>query len=142
MCIFTPPTELHVPATERGPWVARQFVRGALCAHHAADVDLEVGMVATELVRDSLRNSGSPVTLSLECWGSSMLLRVSDHVTRVAREDDPRSRLGRLLVEKLTVDRGYEPGPEGRTCWCLVPTEEEPAHGSVTSTAGLITSLW
>ncbi|MGZ4493856.1 MAG: hypothetical protein ACXVWU_04090 [Nocardioides sp.] len=131
MCTFTPPAELHVPATDRGTWVARQFVRSELCGHHAAETDIEACVVAAELVSDALRNGGSPVTLTLECWETSLLVKVTDHVTRTVRDDGPRRRLGALLVERLSSDQGLEPRDRGRTAWCLVPTVDAPSPPQV-----------
>lgn len=133
MCNATPAAELHVPATAQGSWVARQFVANELCRRHAGSAEVEACLVASAMVSDALRNGGSPVTLSLECWGSSVVVKVTDNVTRAAANDDPRHRLGTLLMDRCSVDRGIEPRSRGRTLWCLLPTRESPARDEPSS---------
>lgn len=112
-----------VPATPRGPWVAREFVRSRLCPVHAADLDVEVSMLVSELAKEAIRDGSAPVTVSVECRGSAVAVGVTACEAAPGADSDSASRrLTTLLLARLTIGWGIEELAGSRLLWGLVQT--------------------
>jgi hypothetical protein len=117
-----------VPRQETGPWLARHFAAAALCPEHAGDLGFEVSLVASELAKDVMYHAGAPVTLSVDCWGSAVVISLRDTAARDPRVDSQREKLTALMLERLTDGWGMEvDGSGGRTFWCLLPASPTSA---------------
>ena len=122
MCEYTHRAETLVPCQETGPWQARHFTAAALCPEHAADVGLEAALVASELAKDLVYHGRSPATLSVDCWGSMVVISLHDTAPPDVQADPQRRQLLALMLERLTEGWGVDVDASGRrTFWCLLP---------------------
>lgn len=138
MCEYTRRAETLVPRQETGPWQARHFAAAALCQEHAADLGLEASMVASELAKDVLYHGGSPATLSVDCWGSSVVISLRDTEPVDVQQDPLRRQLLALMLERLTDGWGVDVDDAGvRTFWCLLPASSV-ASGHTLAGAGAL----
>ncbi len=118
MCTETSPAELQVPATPRGPGLARAFLASTLC-HHVRDLEDEACLVVSTLVTEALRHGASPVRLRAECWTSALALTVEDAGVGARHHHDT---LARLLLDRLTLTWACESLAQGRSQWAIVTT--------------------
>jgi hypothetical protein len=121
---------MPVPATVRGPWQARQFSRRWLCPEHAGEIEWEALLVVSELVKDSLVRRAAPIRLSLDCWGSAVVISVEDHAPPAPLDEEGR-QVALFLLETLTADWGVEPMGTGRRIWAMVRTAPQADLESV-----------
>lgn len=119
-----------MPATVRGPWQARQFTRQWLCSEHAGEIEWEALLVASELVKDALVRGAAPIRLSLDCWGSAVVISVEDQASPAPLDEDNR-QLALFLLETVTADWGIEAMGPGRRIWAMVRTAPQADLESV-----------
>lgn len=122
LCTVVAPARVLVPATTRGPWVAREFARSRLCPVHAADIEVEASMLVSELTKDAVRDGRAPVTVAVECWTSAIAVSVTARESNADVEPNPSRLLTTLLLDRLTVGWGIESLGAGLILWGLVPT--------------------
>ncbi len=120
MCDRTPAVKLIITPETPGNWQIRQVVRRNLCRWHAADIELEACLVATELATDCRRRGDDALRLSMECWADSLVIALEDHGS-VETVFEPRY-LSMLLIEKLTEGWGVDATAGGRRLWAMLAT--------------------
>ena len=114
--------ETTLPLDPRAASDARRFLRSAICREHAASVLDGAELLVSELVTNGVRHAAPPITLRVQCDGSSGLqVSVSDGgtsgpVPREARADAESGR-GMTLVDYISDDWGVLPHEDGKTVW-------------------------
>lgn len=125
MCTVTPPAELTLPVDGRAPGQARRFLREASCSPHHAHVLDEAELLVSELVTNAVVHATPPLTVKVECDGTSLRVAVTDGsdrspVPRVA-DADAESGRGIFLVDVISDRWGVAPSDgEGKAVWFVI----------------------
>lgn len=113
---------------------ARDFVSAHLREHDLRQLVDDVGLVATELVGNSLRHAGTTCSVRLAATDRSLVLTVQDGSARhpVRRDPGPLDDAGRglFLVDALSRDWGVEQrGSGGKAVWASFLVTPQPGGG-------------
>ncbi|SEC70620.1 Histidine kinase-like ATPase domain-containing protein [Streptomyces misionensis] len=124
---MTRPVELHVRATPRAVPEVR---------HRLREYDYDVRLCATELLTNVVEHVGEGAPVRIRVLGAAEPGRVRVEVTdpdpcavptvRSAAETAEGGR-GLVLVSALADRWGVEQGPGGKTVWCELVPDREPA---------------
>lgn len=122
MCTRTAPARLHLAMAATAPARARAFVEQAVCAVHDAQVLQAAQLLVSELVTNAVAHGAPPITVEVECDGSTeLLVRVHDegtdhprHLQVGAQEQGGR---GIALVDLISTAWGVEPAAQGKAVW-------------------------
>ena len=113
---------VELPADQRAPSEARDFVRRSACGDHAPELVDEALLLVSEVVTNAVRHGTPPVTLEMICLGDDGLeLRISDGSPERPRSkdftDDGEGGRGLFLVDTISDAWGVEPGESGKQVW-------------------------
>lgn len=112
------------PADASSLPAAREFVAHWLTVWGSADMIPTATVVATVLVDNVLRHTGSNPDLRLEVNGANVTVAVSDHDTAQAVVHEDAEAAGRLhelaIVGVLSLAWGNTPTDSGKTVWAVM----------------------
>ncbi len=126
MCDHTPTSRCALPNSLQAPSLARAFVQSMLCREHALTAEAVVTLLTDELVTQALLYGAPPVTLTLRCGESEVIVEVSDSAPEPPASTAPDRELSWLLVDKISHSWRVERAEDGKTVWCRVPSGAIP----------------
>ena len=135
MCDSTPSVEVRLPSSLAAGRHARAALRSAGCLVHRFRLLDEAELLVSELVTNAVVHGAPPVTLSIDCDGTTGLtISVSDGSPRspVRREAAPEATSGRgvALVDLLSDRWGVDLEHAGKVTWFQLraPDPETPGE--------------
>lgn len=123
--------QLTLPAKATSPARARHFVSGTLAAWDAEGGD-DALLIVSELVTNALLHARTSMTVRVdEDEPGVVRLSVSDGSVEALQERhfslDSGTGRGLRLLDSLAREWGVERRPSGKTVWCRVALDDEPA---------------
>lgn len=125
MCASTERVVLHLPVSDTSPSAARRAVRASACLAHDLHVLDDALLLTSELVTNSVRHGGPPISVVIDCHETCLRVSVSDGSAVVPRPrqagaDDEDSRglaLVDLLAYRWGVDEVHHRRSDGKAIW-------------------------
>jgi sigma-B regulation protein RsbU (phosphoserine phosphatase) len=121
-------SRIDLPPEPESARAAREFTRDHLDGLAESLLDTAL-LLTSELVTNAVLHARTPLQLTVENNGRSIMLAVSDH-DRMSPEERPQDaeRLdgrGIALVAALSREWGSVAHPAGKTVWCVLDTAPE-----------------
>lgn len=126
-----PHAEVTLTPTSSSVGAARSFLRRTLTEWDAPELEWHASQVLSELATNAVLHAGTDFTASVDLADDVLRLQVRDGSRRAPR---PRryglgatTGRGLGLVGALAQDWGVEPDGSGKTVWCVLTRQDEPA---------------
>ena len=117
---------LSLPAGERSPRLAREFVASWLAAWRCEEVGDRAVLATSELVTNAVVHAGTPVRVEMTKEGDHLWIGVVDEqsdLPAAPRSMEPSAIHGRGLAIVGAVADGWGVDPEkdgGKAVWCIL----------------------
>ncbi|HEX6921605.1 MAG TPA: GAF domain-containing protein [Actinomycetes bacterium] len=124
---------------------ARSFAADLLHSWHEAELEVDVGVLVTEVVTNALLHAGPPVLLRLVRLVDGVRIEVEDSSRALPLRSRPGTDAmtgrGIMLVEALCRAWGVEPLEFGKVVWCEVVRGDEHVAGPAADLDALL-DVW
>ena len=119
---------IALPAEVTSAALARRFITARLSDWKLDDLTGRATLIATELVTNAVRHSGSPTDLRLHYVPDRLIIAVADQdqtlPRRVEPELDGERHRGLVLVDTYSRRWGARPTTDGKVVWAELSTTE------------------
>jgi anti-sigma regulatory factor (Ser/Thr protein kinase) len=128
MCRTTSTAACELPAAPEAASLVRSWVRESLCAEHASAAEAAAMLLASEAVTLAVLHGSPPLTVSMECRVTRVVISVADSARGDLVPVDLDDHLRVTLISKVAREWGVHLTQEGKVVWCTLPTGSVPGQ--------------
>jgi anti-sigma regulatory factor (Ser/Thr protein kinase) len=122
VCDLTPTAHRSLPASPHAPRDARAFLAAVACPQHVSHDSVQTAaLLVSELVTNALRHAGPPLSLTVGCARSWLVVEVNDGSLELPAQQSPdelaEGGRGLPLISALATAWGSVVSSSGKVTW-------------------------